>query len=93
LEIDYSVLDIGCDVFHHVGVGGVRLGPVGLPWNPREGDAILVKRVLKPAFVGRRQLSGGYVGKWLTFHFADATQVIAIRITVNDQPGGNETNH
>jgi len=38
--------DIGCKVFQHVGVGGVRLGPVGLPWNLREGDAILVKKKL-----------------------------------------------
>lgn len=78
--------DIGCKVFQHVGVGGVRLGPVGLPWNLREGDAILVKDKLNPEFVGRRQLSGGYVGKWLTFHFADATQVLGIRITVNQKP-------
>lgn len=78
--------DTGCTAFHHVGVGGVRMGPVGLPWNLREGDAILVKKELKPEFVGRRQLSGGYVGKWVTFHFADATQVIAIKITVNQQP-------
>lgn len=78
--------DIGCKVFQHVGVGGVRLGPVGLPWNLREGDAILVKKKLNPEFAGRLQLSGGYVGKWLTFHFADATQVLGIRITVNQKP-------
>jgi len=78
--------DIGCEAFHNVGVGGVRLGPVGLPWNLREGDAILVKKKLNPEFVGRKQLSGGYVGKWITFHFADATQVLAIRITVNGTP-------
>jgi len=78
--------DIGCAAFHHVGVGGVRLGPGGLPWNLREGDAILVKKKLNPEFVGRRQLSGGYVGKWITFHFADATQILAVRITVNGTP-------
>ena len=78
--------DIGCEVFQHVGVGGVRLGPVGLPWNLREGDAILVKKELNPEFIGRQQLSGGYVGKWVTFHFADATQIIGIKITVNHKP-------
>ena len=78
--------DTGCEVFQHVGVGGVRLGPIGLPWNLREGDAILVKNELNPEFVGRLQLSGGYVGKWVTFHFADATQVLGIRITVNQKP-------
>jgi endonuclease/exonuclease/phosphatase family metal-dependent hydrolase len=78
--------DIGFAAFYHVAVGGVRLGPVGLPWNLREGDAILVKKKLNPEFVGRRQLSGGYVGKWITFHFADATQVLAIRITIDGTP-------
>ena len=79
-------VDTGCEAFYHVGVGGVRMGPVGLPWNLREGDAVLVKKKLNPEFVGRRQLSGGYVGKWLTFHFADATQVIGIKIMVNAKP-------
>ena len=78
--------ETGCVAFQHVGVGGVRLGMLGLPWNLREGDAILVKKELNPELVGRRQLSGGYVGKWVTFHFADATQVIGIRITVNQKP-------
>jgi len=78
--------DTGCAAFYHVGVGGVRLGSVGLPWNLREGDAILVKKKLNPEFVGRRQLSGGYVGKWITFHFADATQVLAVRILINGTP-------
>ena len=78
--------DTGCEAFQHVGVGGVRLGVVGLPWNLREGDAILVKKELNPVFVGRLQLSGGYVGKWVTFHFADATQVIGIKIMVNQKP-------
>ncbi len=78
--------DTGCEAFQHVGVGGVRLGVVGLPWNLREGDAILVKKELNPEFVGRLQLSGGYVGKWVTFHFADATQVLGIKITVNQKP-------
>ncbi len=78
--------DIGYEVFYHIGVGGVRLGPIGLPWNLREGDAILVKKHLNPQFVGRKQLSGGYVGNWSTFHFSDATQIIAIKITYQEKP-------
>ncbi len=74
------------EVFYHVGLGGVRLGPVGLPWNLREGDAVLAKKSLNPEFVGRKQLSGGYVGDWVTCHFADATQIVAIRITVREKP-------
>ncbi|HDR16020.1 MAG TPA: hypothetical protein ENN79_11160 [Desulfobacteraceae bacterium] len=78
--------DIGYEAYWHVGVGGVRLGRVGLPWNLREGDAILVKRHLDPQLVGRKQLSGGYVGKWATFHLSDATQVIAVKITLQGKP-------
>jgi endonuclease/exonuclease/phosphatase family metal-dependent hydrolase len=78
--------ELGYEAFYHVGVGGVRVGPVGLPWNLREGDAILARKSLKPVFVGRNQLSGGYVGKWATFHFKDATQIIAIRITYRNKP-------
>ncbi|MFQ5676531.1 MAG: endonuclease/exonuclease/phosphatase family protein, partial [bacterium] len=78
--------DIGYRAFYHVGVGGLRLGPVGLPWNLREGDAILAKKNLQPESAGRKQLSGGYVGDWATFHFSDATQVIAVKVTVLDSP-------
>jgi endonuclease/exonuclease/phosphatase family metal-dependent hydrolase len=74
------------EAFYHVGVGGVRLGPIGLPWNLREGDAILARKSLKPEFVERKQLSGGYVGDWATFHFSDATQIVAIKITVSEKP-------
>jgi len=76
----------GHEAFYHVGVGGVRLGPIGLPWNLREGDVILAKKYLSPQFAGRRQLSGGYVGNWATFHLSDATQVIAVRIVYRNTP-------
>jgi hypothetical protein len=78
--------ETGLEVFYHVGVGGVRLGPVGLPWNLREGDAVLAQKDLNPRLVGRKQLSGGYVGNWATFHFSDATQIVAIQLTVTNMP-------
>jgi hypothetical protein len=78
--------DMGYAAFYHIGVGGVRLGAIGLPWNLREGDAILTKKYLNPQYLGRKQLSGGYVGNWATFHFSDATQIIAIKITFQDRP-------
>lgn len=77
---------LGYDVFYHVGLGGVRLGPIGFPWNLREGDAILAKKSLNAQFAGRKQLSGGYVGNWLTFHFSDATQIMGVKITFQNQP-------
>ncbi len=73
-------LDLSYDVIYHVGVGGIRLGSVGLPWNLREGDAILAKKDLQMEFVGRIQLSGGYVGNFASFHFSDATQILAAKV-------------
>lgn len=72
--------ELGCDYTYHVGVGGLRAGPVGLPVNLREGDAILARKSRGLAGAGRKQLSGGPVGNVFTFHFADATQAIAGRI-------------
>ena len=78
--------ELGYDQIFHVGLGGLRAGPLGLPLNLREGDVILVRKSLQLERVGRRQLSGGPVGNFFTVHFADATQVIGGRIEV----GGRE---
>ncbi len=75
-ELDY-------DRVFHVGLGGLRAGPIGLPLNLREGDVILARRGLQLDGGVRRQLSGGPVGNFFTCHFADATQVIGGRITVS----------
>jgi endonuclease/exonuclease/phosphatase family metal-dependent hydrolase len=69
------------DPIYHVGLGGLRAGPVGLPVNLREGDVILARKSLNLKSSGRQQLSGGPVGNFFTLHFADATQVIAGRIS------------
>jgi hypothetical protein len=70
------------DQIYHVGLGGLRIGALGLPSNLREGDVILAKkpRLLKKS--GRKLLYGGPVGNCFSFHFTDATQIIAGRITV-----------
>lgn len=77
---------LGYDRIHHVGLGGLRAGPLGLPLNLREGDVLLAGKSLQLESAGRRQLSGGPVGNFFTCHFADATQVIGGRISV----GGRE---
>ena len=77
--------DLNCDQVYHVGLGGLRAGPVGLPLNLREGDVILARGSLQLKGVGRKQLSGGPVGNFFTCHFADATQVIGGRIVVADR--------
>jgi endonuclease/exonuclease/phosphatase family metal-dependent hydrolase len=78
--------ELGYDQVYHVGLGGLRAGPLGLPVNLREGDVILAGEELQLKSDGRKQLSGGPVGNFFTFHFADATQVIGGRIIV----GGRE---
>jgi len=74
-ELDY-------DQIYHVGLGGLRIGPIGLPVNLREGDVILARKSRQLQRSGRKQLSGGPVGNFFTFHFADATQIVGGRILV-----------
>jgi endonuclease/exonuclease/phosphatase family metal-dependent hydrolase len=66
----------------HVGLGGLRAGPVGIPCNLREGDVLLARPQLGLRPAGRRRLSGGPVGNFFTAHLKDATQVVAGRIRV-----------
>jgi endonuclease/exonuclease/phosphatase family metal-dependent hydrolase len=73
---------LGYDRVWHVGLGGLRAGPVGIPCNLREGDVLLARPQLAMRRAGRKQLSGGPVGNFFTAHLADATQVVAGRIHV-----------
>ncbi|MCF7801614.1 MAG: endonuclease/exonuclease/phosphatase family protein [Candidatus Marinimicrobia bacterium] len=77
--------DLGMDEIHHLGIGGVRAGPIGLPVNLREGDVILAKPELSLKWEGRLQLSGGPVGRFFTFHTTDATQVVAGSVQVGNE--------
>jgi len=75
--------DINYDYIYHVGISGVRISRVGLPWNLREGDALLVRKGLFLEEVGRKQLSGGFVYNQASFHLEDATQVLVGKINTN----------
>lgn len=77
--------DMDCDFIQHPGVAGIHLGPIGMPVNLREGDVILAKKYLHLKSPKHEQLSGGYVGRFFTFHFQDATQVIGGKINVGGQ--------
>jgi len=72
--------DLGYEQIHFPALAGVRLGPLGLPVNLREGDGLLARRELGLRFTGRRRLSGGAVGRHASLNFANATQVVAGRI-------------
>ncbi|NIQ37475.1 MAG: hypothetical protein GTN81_02635 [Proteobacteria bacterium] len=77
---------LGYDVIYHVGVSGLHVWRIGIPWNLREGDAILARKNLGLEYVGRKQLSGGgFVWNNLSFHTENATQVLVGKITANDK--------
>lgn len=79
--------DIDYDYIYHVGIAGLQVMRVGLPWNLKEGDAILARKGLKLEEVGRKQLSGGgFIWNNLSFHLSDATQVLVGKITWNNKP-------
>lgn len=82
---DRIARDLGMVGIYHIGLGGIRIGALGLPLNLREGDVILAKPALQPTFAGRKQLSGGFVGNTVSFHTSDATQIIAMKITFRNR--------
>jgi endonuclease/exonuclease/phosphatase family metal-dependent hydrolase len=76
---------LAADLDHHViyGVtlGGIRFGPVGIPTNLREGDAILVKKPSSLIALGKRRLQGvGIVTNWFCFHLNEMTQAMLGRV-------------
>lgn len=73
---------LGMDHYAHLHLSGIRLGPAGLPWNLEEGDAIFVRRGIDFSVIGRRQMSGGFVGRKASWNFSDATQVLGVRLRI-----------
>ncbi len=72
--------DLDMDVYWHIHLAGIRLGPVGIPWNLREGDAVFARRSLQLKPIGRRQLSGGWISSFASFNVQDATQVLGVSL-------------
>jgi endonuclease/exonuclease/phosphatase family metal-dependent hydrolase len=66
----------------HLAEGGVRIGPVGLPTNLREGDIILATEAAQPSFAARRTLAGGYVGRTVSLQTDATTQVLGAELVV-----------
>lgn len=78
---------LGYDYIYHVGVSGLHVWRIGIPWNLKEGDAILARKDLGLKYAGRKQLSGGgFVWNNLSFHTQDATQLLVGKVTL----GGRE---
>jgi endonuclease/exonuclease/phosphatase family metal-dependent hydrolase len=79
---------LGFTEIHQVVNGGIKLGPLGLPSNLKEGMAILAR----PALNLRRQdiwkLSGpfGFYGDFLTVHFSEAIFSLVGKVILNDTP-------
>ena len=78
--------ELGYDVVSSVRQAGVRIGPVGLPTNLREGSVILATRERALTQLSTRQLSGGGAGKVAAFQFGSASNVVAAQIQVADRP-------
>ncbi len=73
----------GMDAVHRMGVSGIRLGPVGIPANLREGDMMLARRELGLRRIGRAWLGGaGWVRNGWSFHTGDVTQALLCSVTV-----------
>jgi endonuclease/exonuclease/phosphatase family metal-dependent hydrolase len=71
--------DLGYDYVYSVGMSGIKIGCVGIPVNFKEGDAILAKKSLHLRKVGTKRLSpgAGFIGNWVSFHFAESNQALA----------------
>ncbi|MBN1422006.1 MAG: endonuclease/exonuclease/phosphatase family protein [Planctomycetes bacterium] len=79
LASDLDLIEI-----HRVALGGIRIGPIGIPWNLREGDAILAKPPATLVDLGTRRLDGGgLVSNGICCHTAEITQAVLARAIVN----------
>lgn len=79
--------DLSMDFVYSVGMGGLRIGPVGIPTNFREGDALLARKALGLSRIGKKRLSGGgIITNFVTLHASESNQVIGAAIVVNGRP-------
>lgn len=80
--------DLGYTGTHQVCLGGIKIGPLGIPTNCKEGNAILARRELRLKKTADWKLSGsfGLFGDALTLHFDEAIFAELARIYIDDQP-------
>jgi len=80
--------DLGFSHCHQVCIGGIKLGPIGIPVNCKEGNAILARRSLRLQKLEDWKLSGsfGLFGDALTVHFNQAIFAQLAKIIIDDRP-------
>lgn len=78
--------EIGYDAVTAMRQAGVRIGPVGLPTNLREGSAILAPPARTLTRLGTEQLTGGGAGNVAAFQLGSSSNVLATTVEVADRP-------
>jgi endonuclease/exonuclease/phosphatase family metal-dependent hydrolase len=79
-DLDYRVVS-------RVALGGIRVGPFGIPWNLREGKALLVRKPWTVVDAGACRLGGrGIVTNGVCLHLSETTDVLLARTVVNGKP-------
>jgi endonuclease/exonuclease/phosphatase family metal-dependent hydrolase len=79
---------LGFTEIHQVENGGIKLGPLGVPSNLKEGLAILARPSLRLRRHDVWKLSGpfGLFGDFLTFHFDEAVFSLVGKVIVDETP-------
>jgi len=80
--------ELGFTAIHQVENGGIKLGPLGLPSNFKEGMAILARPSLGLRRKDAWKLSGpfGLFGDVVTFHFDEAVFALVGKVTIGETP-------
>ena len=80
--------DLGFSRCHQVCIAGIKLGPLGIPSNCKEGNAILARKSLRLQKAEDWKLSGsfGLFGDALTIHFDQAIFAQWARIFIDNRP-------
>jgi hypothetical protein len=74
LDLDYNSA---------VSRSGIRIGPVSLPVNLREGDAVLADSRFSPEPAGRKLLGGGISNNTFTLFSRSSSQIICTKLNTS----------
>ncbi len=79
---------LGYDSIRDIYLSGIKIGPLGIPANLREGNATLAKPALglKKKASWRHSGGFGFAGGLLSFHFDEIIGSLVARITVQGRP-------